>query len=210
VNLNTNFLYPEEMRSASMVSLKSMLQVAAILFPAIIVMLIFYAHVKLEEKLSALTLEEARWAKVEVQKSRAETMNRDLRALRSSAEELEGWRRTRLEWNDLLNGLRGHVPASIQLKMLNARHSLELDAKGNLQRLINLTLTGRCAGPDADTKVQDFRRLISEQAPFSMIASNVVVSGLVEDLEPGAKEGDRVFEIGVEFNPRYFRETAGR
>lgn len=210
MNLSTNLIYDSEMRSPSLVSLKSMLQVAAIFFPLIIVILYFYQNVKLAEARSALDVENARWTKMQAEQERSQAMTGELRAIRSSTSELAGWERTRLEWHALLASLRGHVPPSIQLKVMNVRHALELDEKNNLQRRFKLSLNGRCAGPDADTKVQGFRQVLGEQPPLDSLVSNVVVAGLVEDLEPGAREGDRIFQIDIDFNPRNFREVTGR
>jgi hypothetical protein len=210
VNLNTNFLYPEEMRSASMVSLKSLLQISAGIIPLIIIILIAHAHIKLEEVRSALELEKNQWSNVEVRKEKAEKMSAELRTVTASATELNGWRRSRIDWNPLFEGLRRHVPPTIQLKVMTARHSIELDAKNQLQRVSKVILNGRCAGPDADAKVQNFRKVLGEQEPFAALARSVIVSGLVEDLEPGSREGDRVFQIEIDFQPRLFHETSGK
>lgn len=210
MNLCANLLYDGEMRSASMVSLKSMLVFAAFLIPVLVLIMILHAHIKLQESLSTLAVEEARWAVVEKQQERADKLRLELRAVNSAAAEIVGWQRSRPEWHLLLDGLRGHVPPDIQLKVMNVRHTLELNEKDNLQRLIIMTLNGRCIGPDADANVQGFRQHLLDEPPFDTAASNIVVSGLVEDLEPGAREGDRSFSIDMDLKPRVFVEASGR
>jgi Tfp pilus assembly protein PilN len=163
MNLLINFIEPQEVRSASMVSAKSMLQIFAVLVPAILVLMIFLAYIGYAEKKSALELHEGTWAKTEVRLNRANELNQSLQARKQAFGELAGWQQARMIWHEALDGIRASVPESVQIKVLQARQSLEVGEDGHARRVLRMIMSGRCEGPEAEATVERFRAALESE-----------------------------------------------
>ncbi len=210
MNLQVNFIRPAEIRSPSLVSIRSLILIAVMIAPLVLVLLIAYTYVTYLEQQSALKLVEGRWESAQRKKTRAAELVSKLNSLNRSQEELSGWRRSRLPCAEALLGLQQQVPPTIQLKNMNLRQTLEFATPANVQRHLKLILNGRCQGPDAEAKVEEFRRALTERPPFGPLVQSALVAGFREDTEAGAGELDRVFQVEVVFKPRSFREAAGK
>lgn len=210
MNLNVNFIQPAEVRSASMVSIKSILTMIAIFVPLILILLISYAYISYAEQRSAQELAQGIWEKTEKRKNRSVELAGELKALQASLAELQGWQRTRIDWNEALLAIQQHVPTSAQLKVMRMEEKLEIDAKFQVQRIIKATLNGRCEGPEANAKVEAFRQALSDQPPFRDAIKSIEIMGFQEDTEAGADESDRVFQIEIVFNPRLLNEAPAK
>lgn len=210
MNLSANFIQPAEIRSASMVSIKSMLQMSLLLIPLVMAVVIAHAYVTYAEQKSTQELLEGTWANMEGRKNRVADLTADFKTLNAAMTEVAGWERSRLAWHELLDGIQRQVPATIQLKALQVRQTLGVSDKGIIERSYRMTLGGRCQGPMADARVEEMRRAFNQENPMGPLVKSALVTGFREDTEPGANEQDRAFQIEIDFNPRGFREAPAK
>jgi len=210
MNLRLNFIQPTELRSASMVSVRAVLIMAGIFTPLVITLLISFAYISYAEEKSAYNLAESVWKITEQRKIRAEELTRELDTLKSYAKELRGWSQTRIKWSDVLLDVQKLVPPGSQLKVLMITQALEIDPKSGIYRSVKLTLSGRCEGPDAEEKILKFDRMLKEQPSLKTAVVSRGPPTADPDTEAGSDDSDRSFQIELDFNPRYFNETAAK
>lgn len=210
MNLLINFIQPQEIRSASMVSVKSLLQIGAVMIPLALIIFFALTYFSYAEHKSTLNLLEGTWAIKEAQLKRAQDLNKNLAAQKRALQEVEGWRLSRTAWPDLLEQLRAEVPPTIQIKVLQARQAFEVPDAGGPLRTLRLILNGRCAGPDAEERVEFLRsRMVSKSAPWDSV-QEARVAGFREDEEPGAGPDDRTFQIEMNFIPRSLHAASAK
>lgn len=210
MNLQVNFIEPAEVRSASMVSVKYLLQMTATLVPIIMVLLLVHAYISNAEQQSKLELLSGTWETMEVRQKKSLELSQKLDLHRRPVGEIGGWQQSRLAWPELLSGIREHVPPSIQIKVLQARHTLKLGPEGIAERNLRLIINGRGTGPDAEGRVESLRHGIGTQPPLSYLVKEARVTGFREDAEAGAGPEDRTFQIEVDFIPRKLDATAAK
>lgn len=210
MNLTNNVIQPDEIRSASLVSIKTLAKVTALIIPVILALFLVRAYLIYVEQRSTLHLLESTWSATDVKKKRVTELATTFKATSTSLAEVEGWQRSRVAWHEVLEGLQQQMLPAIQLKTLQARQSLNTGSDGKIERQIKVTLNGRCQGPDADARVQATRGGLSRNSLLGPQIKSVEVTGFREDTEPGAGELDRAFQIDIVFNPRSFREIAAK
>lgn len=208
MNLSINFIQPQEIRSASMVSVKSMIQIGTVMIPLVLVLFFASTYFSYAEHKSSLNLLEGTWSIKEKQLKRAQALNKNLLERRRALEEIEGWRISRMPWPDILSQLRVEVPPTIQLKVLQARQNFEAPASGPPQRTVRVTLNGRCIGPDAENRVDRLRADLLTQSRLGAFVQDARVAGFREDDESGAGPDDRTFQIQLNFIPRSFHAAS--
>lgn len=208
MNLQINFIQPAEIRSASVVSIKSLLQIGAVMVPLALIMVIVLAYVGYAEQRSALALLEGTWSSTELRQQRAQALGQQLQDRKSALNELLGWGESRVDWSAMLADLRAGVPPMIQIKALQARQALEVGADGHAQRNLRIILSGRCEGPAAEEKVEMLRQALAVELPLREAVSEARVAAFREDTEAGATPDDRAFQLEVDITPRSMHATA--
>ncbi len=202
VNLRINFIESAEIRSASMVSVKALLQICALTIPLALVVYVFITYLSYAENKSALVLKEDVWIAKEIQLKKALALNAKLKERKNALDDVDGWGLSRFPWPELLELLRAEVPPNIQLKALQARHTLEVLSKNGAVRRLRIIINGRCAGPAAEDEVERFRSRMMTGSTMSELVEDARVAGFREDVEPGAGPDDRAFQIELDLRPR--------
>ncbi len=207
MNLQINFIQPAELRSASIVSLKSLVKIASVMLPLIVIILIVLAYVGYAEQKSSLGLLEDTWKSTEARQQRAQALGLQLEERKSALEELKGWSQSRPDWYAMMGTLSSVVPPVVQLKVLQARQALEVGEDGYPQRTLRIVMNGRCEGPDAEDVVEMFRRSIAVDSQMSDAIRAAQVAAFREDTETGSTPDDRTFQVEVDFIPRSIHAT---
>jgi Tfp pilus assembly protein PilN len=208
VNLQVNLIRPQELRSASLVSPKSMAVIGSIVVPLALVLWlawVFMGNLELKSELESMEQEKAG---VMPQQKAARELKKRADAQAALYNEVMGWSRSRMEWSGLIDSIRARVPAQMQWQSLQMRQGFELDGKGNPFRACQILLSGRCAGPDADVHVEAMRRAWAVDPSASNRVTSADVTSYREDSSPTAGPDDRIFQIEVRFAPGRFDEAA--
>lgn len=208
MNLQLNFIQPAEIRSASVVIVKSLLKIAALVAPVMMLLFLGNAYISYAEQKSKLELVEGNWTRTEIRLNRAQELTQKLQARRAAEQEISGWAQSRIDWPAVLAALRRDVPPTVQLKVMQARQALEVAPEGHARRSLRVILNGRGAGPNAEGRVEQLRQGIGNQPPLNKLIREARVTGFSEDAEAGAGPDDRSFQIEVDFIPRKIHATA--
>ncbi len=209
VNLRINFIESAEIRSASMVSVKALLQICALTIPLALVVYVFITYLSYAENKSALVLKEDIWSAKEIQLKRFSALNARLKERKRALEDVDGWSLSRVPWPELMESLRAEVPPIIQLKVLQAKHTLEISEKDGDRRRLRIIIKGRCVGQAADDQVERLRSRMMTELVMSQLVEDARVRGDPDD-EPGADPDDRVFQLELDLHPRDLHETSAK
>lgn len=210
MNLRINFIQPPEIRSASMVSVKFILQIAGAIIPLIMVLFLAQGYISYYEYKSKLDLLQGTWAGTETQVKRAQELSQKLQARRQARDEISGWEQSKFPWFDLLAAIRAQVPSTVQLKVLQARQTLDVPKDGYAQRSLRIILNGRSQGSGAEDHVKALSLGFSTKPPLSEWVKESKVTGFREDTEEGAGPEDRAFQLEVDFIARRLHATAAK
>lgn len=210
MNLQVNLIRSQELRSASMVSLKSLAWIAGAIIPLVLLLWIGWTYMGYLEIRSVRDMREQERIQAEpLQKQAVAQMNR-LNSQKALYNELMGWHRSRIPWNILLEEACGHVPASMQWRTLQMRTQMTVASNGLLARESVASLIGRSKGMDAEEQVEAMRRTWETAPPMTQWVAQASVAAFREDETPGAAKEDRHFQIEIQFRPGRFHATAGK
>ncbi len=210
MNLQVNFITPEEIRSASVVSPKSLLQITAIIVPLAIALLFASAYFNYAEQNSKRELIEGTWASTEKSLIRAQELTQKVQDYQRARTEVEGWQQSIYAWPAFLADIRELIPPTIQLQAMRARQSLEVSTDGQPQRSLQIIMSGRAKGPDAEGRVESVRLGLATRPTLTAWVKEAKVTGFREDTDVDAEPDDRSFQIEVNFFPRRLNAVAAR
>lgn len=210
MNIQVNLLKSGEVRSASMVSVKTYILIASLVIPLVFVFMLGMAWMRYSDRASTLAVLEHQWEDAQRNQRVAAGLQREVQEIRAIHQAVYGWHTSRGPWDEFLPALQEVVPEEIQLLTLQMRSSPEPAPGGELIQSFRVTLSGRCVGPDADERVEMLRYALTSMYPFDEWTDRARVTAFAEDTAPGAGPLDRVFQIEVIFQPRSFDEVAGK
>ena len=208
MNVQVNLIRAPELRSASMVSLKSLGWIAVIILPLVLLLCLGWVYMGYAEARSKLRLLEEEKERTAPQRREVRTLNQTLSGQQGIYNEVMGWHHSRVPWHEMLDVLRPHVPETMQWRSLQMRQQMSVAKDGNLLREPVVVLSGRCQGPEAEAQVEMLRRAWSEVGPLARRVEQATVTAYREDETPGAAKEDRVFQIEVKFRPGRFHAPA--
>ena len=209
MNIQVSLLKSTEVRSASMVSVKTYILIAALVIPLVLIFVLGMAWMRYSDRANTLAVLEHQWEDAQRNQRVAAALLREVEEIQSIHQAVYGWHTSRGPWAKFLQALPDVVPAEIQLLSLQMRATPEAPPGGELIQSFRVTLTGRCVGPDADERVEMLRYALASMAPFDEWTERARVSSFAEDTGAGAGPLDRVFQIDVYFQPRSYDEVAG-
>jgi hypothetical protein len=202
MNLRVDLILESEQRSGSIINLKSIMRVASIVIPGIIIATICFAglnSMKLKNKLKNLEQE------MEVQGPRQQAsiklrnqLNRNISIL----EELEGWEAAHMNWRDVLLDIQKEIPDQIQLTALSIDQVLQ-HVKKVPARVFKLTLKGKAKGAFSEDNIIKLSDSLKTAKQFSEIIKKVDVWADIDNSKD-ADKNDRIFKIDCDLKPRKF------
>jgi Tfp pilus assembly protein PilN len=201
VNLHVDLILEGEQRSASPLSAKSLTRVATVTGPLILVVLgglflLNWLRVQRDSRVLRMEI-----AAIEPKVAEARKLKEMLATHRETHAELEGWKRSRLEWHARMHALRGIVPRSIQLTSLRVSQAISLVEAKAPAKSYSLTMEGLALGPSAEDDIKRFRaRLLDRDKGVDL--AKVEVARYQAYTGTGATEYDRVFTFECSFTPR--------
>lgn len=210
MNIQINLIRPSEQRSANVVSLKSLGFIAAIIGPLVVLLCLAWAYMGYLEVRSALKLLEEERLQSERPQKEAKALKKNLDIQQGLYNEVMGWSRSRLPWNEVLDEMKAPVPEAMQWRSLQMHQQLLIDKDGQLTREHVISLIGFCRGPNADVRVEALRRAWAAEAPMTQWIAQAQVTSYKEDDSPNAGKDDRLFQIEAKCHPRRFHAPAGK
>jgi len=204
MNLRVDLILESEQRSGSLLNKKFLLRAVAIVVPLAVLLLIFKEAgraLRLNGELTALTQQ---WKVIEPKQQQALRFMETYRWNLEIQKELEGWRKSRLDWHTQLVGLMRETPRNIQLQSLRVDQALQMVDNKTPARKFTLALKGKAVGVDAETAVKLLERRLREAPPFAGITTNVQVTQFGADPSKDAKKEDRIFEISCAYRDLKF------
>ena len=208
MNLQVNLIRATERRSASLVSLKAVGMIVAIVLPLIFVLLYMAMYFQLAEARSELVMLESEWGRTGPRVQEADDLITRYDELMVYSEAVQGWNRSRLPWGAYLDALQRQVPERIQLRSMLMSQVLAREGDGPLERRHVVVITGRCQGPGADELVEAFRAAFTSTAPLEQWVKRAAIVSFGEDRTPGTAADHYLFELELEFHPGSFDAVA--
>jgi len=210
MSLRVDLIYPNEQRSGGIVTLKSIVRVAAIIVPSIIALIIAWVVVNMMLAQSALNVLESRWASSEKRQKVAMQLAADLGRNRRILEQLNGWKGATRNWNKDLVAIIELTPKAIQLTSLDVT-IIEPKTRDNPNiepgRSFVMRITGRTSDAEAKQAIETLRNGLEQHPHFKTFVDTVEVTHYGADESDGAGPMDRVFEIEIVYNRLTFHET---
>ncbi len=205
MNLQIDLILPEEQRSASAFNLQAFLRIMSIVGPSIILLIffMFYIHVTIiKNELNSL---EIQWESIKSKKNRADKLRNQIIRNKEIYSDLEGIKKSRLEWYEQLINYMQATPDNIQFKNFSANQSLILEDKKVPARSYKATISGKAIGNNVDTSVAEFKQTLVISPTFKPFIERAEVTKYQVDDSPGASKNDRVFQINCSYIPRIIK-----
>jgi hypothetical protein len=212
MNLRVDLTLPSERRSPSILNLKSLLNIATVVAPIAVLVLISILWVNSRIQSSILSSREDQWAATEPRKKAAIRHSQELGRNMAILKEMEGWQKARLNWEPQLVDVQRQVPPTVQLLSLKVDHNLILENNDTRYpaRRFSLALRGKGVGESSERDIETLKNRLLASPLLSPLVDSVDVKEFNYDPTPGAGREDRVFKIDCAYRARRFDETAGK
>lgn len=196
MSLRVNLIIQEERRSGSHFNLKSLTRLGKILVPTVILFLIGIQALKYRTTISELRMLKARWEIAEPKQKQSQNLLAQLNYNTRTANELEEWRKSRIDWHKQLQAILVVAPETIQITDIFV--SSESGRKSELSppiRKFTLTIDGKNSGEGAMDYIEIFEKGLKNYSSITGIVESIEVSNYEADTSENATEFDRVFQI---------------
>lgn len=174
MNLHLNLLADSEIRSGSNISRKFIIGLIASAVPLVllsIILFLVFAQRQAHQDLAAVQDEQRQLDPVykTVLELKGQLAKSEL-----MAEEIDGWRSSRINWYSVLTELQKLIPPNAQLTHLTINERIESE-DGRPARKLLLIMKGKVAGRSAREDIQALDRRMKENKTFSALMSDVDV-----------------------------------
>jgi len=199
MNLRVDLILETEKRSASVVNAKGLVRIVSIVVPLIVLVIIGLVILGMVSLKNELKNRETEMAIAGPKRDAAIKFRAELGKNIQALEELEGWRKSRINWCEQLVNIRSVIPAKIQLTSLRIMHGIEPPA-----RLYSIAMRGKAFDEHAKANVEMLGD-IKKNAAFSSLLKDSKVASYKRNNDPGVKNGEMLFEIEASYQPRTFK-----
>jgi hypothetical protein len=210
MNLRVDLILDTEQRSGSLLNAKSLTRLATIAVPAIVLLILGWqvlGVMGLKKELNNLIMD---WEVKKPQSEKARTLSEEFQTHKAILSELEGWKRSRLAWNDQLGEIVKIAPENVQLQSLSVIQRLKIFEETTQAREYSLSMQGKAVGREAETSVRSFEQQLSGAPAFTAVVDEVSVPEYAADPSSDAGRDDRVFSIQSKYKMQTFQEINTR
>jgi Tfp pilus assembly protein PilN len=205
MNLRVDLILDAERRSASVVSLKSLLRILCFVGPALVVLLVGWFVWNLYDQKNALRRMQDELDSKKPRQEYAAALRGQVNTALDVANEVAGWKQARAQWHENLAALRKTVPPEVQLMSLTVNHEVQPTEQTRVPaRNYTLVLGGQAFGNAADAALDSFDRNLKG---LGVGPTNAPMFTKV-DLRGQPVKGsrcDRKFEVNCAFPPLEFK-----
>jgi len=193
----------EERRSASVINLKSLIRMAAIVVPSILAVVLAMVTMSTMSLSSTLQSKQAQWETEKPRRDQAARIRNELAANVKILTEIKGWQRSRVVWHEQLAALQRESPPDIFFQSLRLSHAFQtVDNKAS--RAFSMNLKGKSVGDNSDQTVLLLKRRFTLNEPFASHLKSAEIIQFDEDKTASAGSKDRIFQFDCEYKPRKF------
>lgn len=207
MNLRVDLILESEQRSGSIVNLKSTMRIASIVGPIILLFISGSVFTNARRLNTELNMLEGQMEIAGPKQEAAAELKEDLATNLGILNELEGWQKSHMDWNEQLLGLQREVPATIQLDILRISQALQLIDNRIPARVFTLMLKGKAIGEDAEHDVDHLQRRMVKAPIFSSVMEEVEIppGGFRAVIEKDGSKRDRIFQLNCTYQARKFK-----
>lgn len=207
MNLRVDLILESEQRSGSVVNLKSTMRIASIVGPIILLFIAGSVFTNARRLNTELNMLEGQMEIAGPKQEAAAELKEDLATNLGILNELEGWQKSHIDWNEQLLGLQREVPATIQLNVLRISQALQLIDNRIPARVFTLVLKGKAVGKDAEHDVDYLQRRLLKAPAFSSVMEKVEIppGGFRAVIEKDGSKSDRIFQLDCMYQARTFK-----
>ncbi|MDD4870673.1 MAG: hypothetical protein PHR77_08935 [Kiritimatiellae bacterium] len=203
MNLRVDLILETEQRSASVINIKGLIRIVSIVVPLVIVAIIAVMISNMMSINNSLKAFETELADKNPKKDAAIKYREELGKNRQAQEELEGWRKSRIDWADQLVNIRTVIPDEMQLTSLKIMYSCE-PFESIPSRIFSVIMRGKAFGEQARVHVERLGK-IEKHPAFTNVLKEAKVIDYKKNEEPGAKEDEMLFQVDASYQPRKFK-----
>lgn len=206
MNLRVELILDTERRSASLINVKTVIRISAIVVPLLIaaiaaMMAMDYMSVKQKRDILKSQREDQKPTE-----EKATTLNTQLGQNLALLKEIEGWQNARTSWSVLLLDLQKSAPDKIHFDTLTVQHALTLEAGKSLVRTYGMSLKGVAGGSNPEQDVRQMKEDVRLAASYTNLLDSVPE---IKRFEPLASHTDetkhhRAFTLDLKLKPRKF------
>ena len=201
MNLRVDLIFESEQRSASVFSPKSLIRIAMIVIPALLLLgagTAVWQMVGLRTKCKNL---EEQLEVTRDLKSRAQDLRETLEINQNILKKLDSWANTEIKWSSQMLALQRIVPKTIQITSMELSEKI----KGGTSKIYTMKLEGKSRGTTAESTeayVLNLARQIKEANGFKGLIEKTEVKKFDKDTSVNAEKNDRIFFIECTYKPR--------
>lgn len=205
MNLRVDLILVNEQRSASLISRKMLIRLGSVVGPLLLLTLIAMQIASYLRVRADTAMKEDAWKALEPRQKAALQYAAAFQANGAIQKELEGWKKSHINWHEQLIALIRETPRNIQLQALSLSQVLQLVDNGKTPaRAFSMVLKGKAVGDQAEQNVQEFNRKLMTAASFGGATTNAEVQQFGADTSKDAGKQDRVFQILCRYRERKF------
>ena len=200
MSLHINLIFDNERRSGSLITVRSVLRVTAIVVPAIILTLGAGAWLSISSLKGEYAELEETHRQIEKHQTEFTTIKTDDNKLSVYLNDVERFHGARITWNEHLVAIREVLPENLRVNSLEVKSSIDIpDEKQKLRmaRMYVMTMKGVTTGTGDD--LEKVRNTIATAPQFT----NEVQAVSIGDF---SSEGPHnTFELLINYHPRYLK-----
>ena len=204
--MRVDLILESEQRSASVVNLKSVIRISSVSLPVILLVIVASIAVNMITLNSELKMLEGEVQAIGSKEKTAETLIKGFAVNREIMNELEGWRKSHIDWYEQLLAMQKEVPSEIQLSAMRISHEFDLIDKKIPVRAFTVALEGNTTGERAELNVHRLKRGLEDSPVLSLAVKEkgVEVSRFEAAIGKEASKDDRIFQIECKYRVRRF------
>lgn len=206
MNLRVDLILPNEQRSASVINAKSLVRIATIVGP--IILLVFIA-MSIKSALvirSDLKMWRDRWAEDEPKKEAAAKLRKEVSINAAIENKASNWGKSRLLMHEQLRAIQKEIPETLQVRLtrLQASTAMLLVDNKSPGRTYSVSFQGIAYGENTEDNVQKLCLKLAKGESFTNFVKEAEVTRYVANPAEGANKQDRLFAIDVRYKARKF------
>lgn len=198
MNLRIDLILESEQRSASLLDLKMIKRIGMIAGPAILALALIFGLLKATQQGRTLKRLEKQWAIDQPRVQEAAKWQEQMIKNRDRLTEIQGWKKSRIDWHKQLVAFAEITPENIQYTVFRLNHSTTRKPG----RAYSLRLEGLAVGEKAEDNVQNLVEEIEKGPFFKSFIKELVIADFRADPSPDAQKHDRRFSFDIIYSER--------
>ncbi len=204
MNLRADLIFPNEQRSASMISVRSITRIASIVGPAVALLLIAFVVMNALTLSSKVKSAEREWTSIEPHKEQARKVLQAAEVNDGILQEVEAWKHSGTDCAPQLLSLQQTISPDIQLRSMRVSQVLKQNDRGVTSRTFIMSLEGTAVGRNAEISVEGLQKHLMDGEAFKGIVASARIPSYGADPD---NKANRIFQLECEYDPSAFERN---